>query len=106
MIVGIQRLTFHIPANENSARALAQRIKARLWRKFKVAIAEVNESTSSELVLGIAHVGISKQTVNTKADSIVRDLNDWGTVELVGDEKDVLVYEDLEMERDFEKYNP
>jgi len=106
MIVGIQRLTFHIPSSENSANALAQRIKDRLWGRFKVSVAQVEEPQADELIIGIAYVGMSKDAVQQKADSIVKHINEWGAVELVHDEKDIVHYEDLEIERDFEKYNP
>jgi uncharacterized protein YlxP (DUF503 family) len=106
MLVGIQRLTFHIASSENSGKGLSQRIKDRLWSHFKVSVAEVEEPGGTELVLGVAFVGISEDAVQQKADSIVRHLNDWPAVELIHDEKDIVRYEDLEIERDFEKYNP
>jgi uncharacterized protein YlxP (DUF503 family) len=106
MIIGALRLTFVVPPDGNSAHSVAQKVKDRLWSKFKLALSELPSQGTAQLVIGGALVGHNEHQTRERLDQIVRHLNDWGHVELVNDETELVYFDDLEMERDFEKYDP
>ncbi len=106
MIVAALRLTFMVPPDGGSTKSTAQKIKDRLQQKFKVAVAEVQHTQSGELLIGVAFVGNQKQAVDERVQDIIRHLHDWPAVELTYDETEIIHFDDLEIERDFVKYNP
>jgi uncharacterized protein YlxP (DUF503 family) len=106
MVVGALRLTFVVPPVDGSSKGEAQKIKDRLWSKFKVAVAELPVDSSEQVVIGVALVGGDEKTTRERADAIIRHLQEWGSVDLVNDESDFVRFEDIELERDFAKYNP
>ena len=108
MVIGALRLTFLVPPDGKSTRSVAHKIKDHLWSKFKVSLAEVPTGTSSggELVIGLALASPEEKLTRQRLDEIVRHLHEWGGAELVHDDSEVIRFDDLEMERDFEKYNP
>jgi uncharacterized protein YlxP (DUF503 family) len=106
MIIGALRLTFMVPPDGNSSHTSAQKIKDRLWSKFKLALAELPTHSGSQVVIGGALVGSDEKTTQKRVDDIIRHLNDWGAVELVNDEMELIHFDDIELERDFEKYDP
>jgi uncharacterized protein YlxP (DUF503 family) len=106
MIIGALRLTFVVPADGSSTHNSAQKIKDRLWSKFKLALAELPSHSGTQVVIGGALVGSDEGATQKRVDDIIRHLNDWGAVELVNDEMELIYFDDLELERDFEKYDP
>lgn len=106
MIVGAMRLTFVVPPDGNSTHSMAQKIKDRLWAKFKMALSELPSPGSSELVIGCAIVGYDENQTRERLHQIVRHLHDWASVDLIHDEVELVFFDDLEMERDMEKYDP
>ena len=107
MIIGALRLTFMVPPDGKSTHNAAQKIKDRLWSKFKVAVSELpSPGSANQLVIGGALVGYEEQKTQERLDQIVKHLNEWGNVELVNDETELVHFDDLELERDFEKYDP
>ncbi|CAM6001624.1 unnamed protein product [Sphagnum balticum] len=106
MIIGALRLTFIVPADSSSSHSSAQKIKDHLWSKFKLALSELPSGSTSQLVIGGALVGHNEAQTRERLDKIVRHLNEWKNVELVNDETELVYFDDLEMERDFEKYDP
>jgi hypothetical protein len=105
MIIGALRLTFIVPPDGGSTHSMAQKIKDRLWSKFKLALTEL-PSNGTQLVIGGALVGYEESKTRARMDQVIKHLNDWGTVELVNDETELVFFDDLELERDFEKYAP
>ena len=57
-------------------------------------------------VIGAAAVGSEETQVRERAQGIIRFLQNSADMELVNDETEYIHFDDLEMERDFEKYNP
>jgi uncharacterized protein YlxP (DUF503 family) len=104
MVVGALRLTFMIPPDGKSNHSAAHKIKDRLWTKFKIALSEIPSGAPSQLVIGGALVDHDENRMQERMDQIIRHLNDWGVVELVNDETDIIHFDDIELERDFEKY--
>jgi hypothetical protein len=74
--------------------------------RYKAATAEVSDSGGPGIVIGVALVGNNDADLRSRGQKIIHDMQNWADVELINDELDVLHYEDIEMERDFEKYNP
>lgn len=92
--------------DNSSSRGLAQKIKDRLLTKFKASVTEIPTPGSNELVIGVAIVGYDEAKTKERVNQIIRHLQEWSSVELVNDEVEIMQFDDLEMERDFEKYNP
>ncbi len=105
MIIGALRLTFIVPPDGKSTHSSAQKIKDRLWTKFKLALSEL-PSQGTQLVIGGAIVGYDENQTQERLDQVIRHLNEWSAVELVNDETELVHFDDLELERDFEKYDP
>lgn len=103
MVVGALRLSFVIASSPKSE---AQKIKDRIWSKFKASVAELPSSSNNEVCLGVSIVGIDTKTTKERLDKILNHLNDWGAVELVDHDLELIQYNDLALERDFEKYDP
>src|ERR1700683_843360 len=102
MVIGALRLTFMVSPDGKSTRAMAQKIKDRLWSKFKLAVADLSSHSGSQLVIGGALVGQDEPGTQARVEQIIRHLNEWGAVELVNDEVELIHFNDIEMERDFE----
>ena len=51
-------------------------------------------------------VGTDEQKTRARIDQIIRHLHEWASVELINDEVEMIAFDDIEMEKDFEKYNP
>ncbi len=94
-----------VPPDGKSTHSTAQKIKDRLWSKFKLAVSEL-PGHGTQLVIGGALVGYDENQTRERLSQVVRHLNEWGTVELVNDETEIIHFDDLELERDFEKYDP
>jgi uncharacterized protein YlxP (DUF503 family) len=105
MIIGALRLTFIVPPDGKSTHSAAQKIKDRLWTKFKLALSEL-PSSGTQLVIGGAMVGYDEGQTQARLDQVIKHLNEWGAVELVNEESELIHFDDLELERDFEKYDP
>ncbi|MCC6278048.1 MAG: DUF503 family protein [Oligoflexia bacterium] len=106
MVISAIRLAFQVSPGGESPKALAQKIKDRVWSKFRASVAEVPSPGSSEIVIGISLVGSDEKQVRDRSDKLIRDLRDWTETELISDETEVIRYADIEAERDFEKFNP
>lgn len=106
MIIAALRLTFAVPPDGKSSHGTAQKIKDKLWARFKIAVAELPSPSAGELVVGAAAVGGEEAGVKERALQIIRFVQDAGDMELVNDEVEYIVFDDIELERDFEKYNP
>src|SRR4051812_37713341 len=106
MIVGALRLTFAVPHGGNSSHAIASRIKDKIWTRFKISVAEMPEVSQHEVIIGVTTVGFNEKNVRERLEKIVDVLKNSGDIELVNDEMEMIHFDDLELERDFEKYNP
>src|SRR5438552_1288379 len=108
MVIGAKRLSFIVPPDGKSTRSVAHKIKDHLWRKFRISVAELSSPSTGtgELMIAVALVGNEEKDVRHRTEEVVRHLRDWSAVELVHDESELIHFEDLEIERDFEKYNP
>jgi len=106
MIIGALRLTFMVPPDGKSTHSAAQKIKDRLWSKFKLALSEQPTLSGPQLVIGAALVGYDEAKTRARLDQVVKHLNEWDSVELINDEIELVHFDDLELERDFEKYDP
>jgi uncharacterized protein YlxP (DUF503 family) len=106
MVIGAMRLTFAIPAGGMSTKSLAHHIKDRLWAQFKIALTEIPRSSPTELVIGAALVGGDEPSTEDRMQQIIRFLNESDSVELVDQETEMIHFEEIEMERDFQKYDP
>ena len=104
MVLGALRLTFMIPPDGKSTHSAAHKIKDHLWTKFKIALSEIPSGGPNQLVIGAALVDRDENRVKERMDQVIRHLNDWGRVELVNDETEMIRFDDIELERDFEKY--
>ncbi len=106
MIIGAIRLTFVVGTDGSSSRSTSQKLKERIWNRFKFTCIEVPSSAPNELVIGVASLGINETQTRNKIQDLIKHLNEWGQVELVNDEVELIHFEDIEAERNFEKYNP
>jgi len=106
MIIGALRLTFIVPPDGKSTHSVAQKIKDRLWSKFKLSLSEQPTIRGEQLVIGAALVDYDEVKTRTRLEQVIKHLNEWGSVELVNDEIELVHFDDLELERDFEKYDP
>lgn len=106
MIIAALKLTFAVGPDASSHKSMAHKIKDRLMSRFKVSVAEIPNDSSSELIIGVSFVGSDEKLLHNKCDEIIRHLHDWPAAELAYDETEIIHFNDLEMKRDFEKYNP
>lgn len=106
MVVAALRLTFMVPPDGASTKSIAQKIKERLWTNFKAATAEVHSPTTAELMIGVSIVGSQEKLVQQRVQEIIKNLQEWPSVELTYDESEIIHFDDLEIERDFVKYDP
>ncbi len=106
MIVAALRLTFMVAPDGSSHKSAAQKIKERLWSHFKVAVAEISHNSPAELRIGLSFVGTQESDMELRVQEIVRHMNDWNSVEMTYDESELIHFDDLELERDYLKYDP
>src|SRR5579863_8529889 len=93
MILGALRLTFMVPPDGKSTHSTAQKIKDRLWSKFKVAVSELPSPGTTQLIIGGALDGYEENQTRERLDQIVRHLNDWGHVDLVNDDTELVHFD-------------
>lgn len=108
MTIGALRLTFAIPSGEDSIRGIAQKAKAALLSKFKASSSELSSPgrQQNELLIGAAIVAHDEKQADKILDQIVSYFQEWGHADLAEDEREVIFFNDIELERDFQKYNP
>jgi uncharacterized protein YlxP (DUF503 family) len=106
MIIAALRLTFAVPPDGRSTHGIAQKIKDKLWSRFKISVSELPSPSGAELIIGAAAVGGEEGRVKERAQQIIRFVQNSGEMELVNEEIEYVVFDDIEIERDFEKYNP
>ena|ERR1035438_5957802 len=109
MVIAALKLTFAV-SSDTSGHSTAKRIKDRLWSAFKVAVAELPSSSHQEVLIGVSAVGNEEAPLRDRMDQLLVNLRDWGSVDLVDQELELLHYEDIELSEDYdknlEKYNP
>lgn len=105
MIIGALRLTFVVPTDGKSTRSVAQKIKSEMLTRFKASVAELS-TQGAELFMGASIVGNEEKLTRERLDSIIHYFREWGHADLANDESELVHFDDLELERDFEKYNP
>lgn len=108
MIIGALRLSFLVPSDGSSSRGLGQKVKVALQTRFKAAACEIpaKKAEHSELTVGATLVSCEERQMKNRLDEIVRYFQDWGHAELVHHDIEVIHFDDIEIERDFEKYDP
>ena len=105
MVIVASQLVFAVPP-EHSTRALGQKIKDHVWSRFKISVAELPKDNADQLVIGIAVVGGEEASAKHRSEQVISHLRDWGVTELLEADSETIHFEDLELERDFEKFNP
>ena len=105
MVIGAFRLSFAVPEEGSTHKGEAQRIKDHMWSQYKISICEL-DSDPQELIIGGAVVGPSESACRQRVDKIIEHMRDWPKANLVHEESDFIAFEDIEVERDFEKYQP
>lgn len=97
MNVGVCRLTLVVPHSHSlkEKRAALRKIRDRVRARFEVALAEVGgQDTWQRLVLGFAVVASDGPVVGATVDKVVRFISGIGAGEIVGDERETLIYGD------------
>ncbi|MBK9294612.1 MAG: DUF503 family protein [Oligoflexia bacterium] len=106
MIIAAMRLTFASAPDATSHKSIAHKIKDRISQRFKVSVSEVPSDNPNELNIGISFVGSEERFLRKKCEEIIKHLQDWAAVDLAYDEVEIIHFSDLEIKRDFEKYEP
>jgi uncharacterized protein YlxP (DUF503 family) len=108
MVIGAVRLSFVIPPNSQSLRGLSQKARSAVNSRFKAAAAELTSEgkQGSELVIGVSLVSTDEAQTRKRVDEIVNYFQGWGHADLAYHENEIIHFEDIAIERDFEKYDP
>ena len=99
MIIGALRLTFMVPPDGKSTHSAAQKIKDRLWSKFKLALSGTAHGKRATTCYWRGYRGVMRKD-KTRArleQVVIKHLNEWGSVELVNDEIELVHFDDLEL---------
>ena len=93
MVVGVVRLTLHIPENDSlkGKRRVIKQIIERTRNRYSIAISETdltNQHRQAEL--GLACVGNDRRVVNSVLDRAVSYIDSLGTALISGHELEIL----------------
>jgi uncharacterized protein YlxP (DUF503 family) len=108
MIIGALRLSFLVPQDGRSTRGLGQKVRVALNSRFKASAVELELKTNrdTELTIGASVVSPDETQMRKKIDQIIGYFQEWGHAELVYQESEIIHFDDIDIERDFEKYDP
>ena len=108
MIIGAIRLSFLVPTDGSSSRGLGQKAQVALTSRFKASAAEltVDKNRDEKLTVGASLVSVGEPQMRKRIDQIIKYFEEWGHAELINQEFEIIHFDDIEIERDFEKYNP
>mgnify|MGYP000925946652 FL=1 len=109
MVIAGLKLTFAI-SPDTTRHGTAKRIKDHLWSKHKVAVAEIPSDNNAEVVMGVASVGSDENNLTERMQQLLQGLREWGSVDLIDHELEVMHFEDVDLvidhEKNFQKYDP
>jgi len=93
MVVGVVRLTLHIPENDSlkGKRRVVKQIIERTRNRYAIAISETdltNQHRQAEL--GLACVGNDRRVINSVLDKAVSYIDSLGTALISGHELEIL----------------
>jgi uncharacterized protein YlxP (DUF503 family) len=93
MVVGVVRLTLHIPENDSlkSKRRVVKQIIERTRNRFDIAIAETDlQDSHRETELGLACVGNDRRVVNSVLDRAIGYIDSLGTAIITGNVLEII----------------
>ena len=93
MVVGVMRLTLHIPENNSlkGKRRVIKQIIERTRNRFDIALAETGLSDSHrQAELGLACVGNDRRVLNSVLDRAVNYIDSLGTALIAGQELQII----------------
>ena len=93
MVVGVVRLTLHIPANDSlkGKRKVVRQIIDRTRNRFALAVSETGlQDNHRDAELGLACVGSDRRTCNSVLDKAVGFIDSLGTALITGHELEII----------------
>jgi uncharacterized protein YlxP (DUF503 family) len=93
MVVGVVRLTLHIPENDSlkGKRRVVKQIIERTRNRFDIAINETDlQDSHREAELGLACVGNDRRVVNSVLDRAIGYIDSLGTAFITGNVLEIL----------------
>ena len=93
MVVGVVRLTLHIPENNSlkGKRRVIKQILERTRNRFDIALSETGMTDSHrEAELGLACVGNDRRVINSVLDRAVNYIDSLGTALITGQELELI----------------
>jgi uncharacterized protein YlxP (DUF503 family) len=93
MVVGVIRLTLHIPENDSlkGKRRVVKQIIERTRNRFDIAIAETDlQDSHREAELGLACVGNDRRVVNSVLDRAIGYIDSLGAAIITGNVLEIL----------------
>ncbi|MGE5280636.1 MAG: DUF503 domain-containing protein [Deltaproteobacteria bacterium] len=93
MIIGLLRLTLHLPAcgSLKEKRRVLSILKARLARSFNVSVAEVDaQEMWQKTVLAVAHIGVSRPVVDSVLARAVDVVEGYHAAQLIDYETELI----------------
>lgn len=105
MVIGVFRLTF-IELDPSSRSGTSRQIRDRLTSRFKVSIAQVKSASENEIAFGGSVVSSNKELNSKRIQEILSFCRNWSAVELINEEIETIVFDDIAIEQEMEKYDP
>ena len=93
MVVGVVRLTLHIPENNSlkGKRRVIKQIVERTRNRFDIALAETGMGDSHrQAELGLACVGNDRRVINSVLDRAINYIDSLGTALIAGQELQII----------------
>jgi uncharacterized protein YlxP (DUF503 family) len=93
MVVGVVRLTLHIPENNSlkGKRRVIKQIVERTRNRFDIALAETGMSDSHrQAEIGLACVGNDRRVINSVLDRAINYIDSLGTAMITGQELEII----------------
>jgi uncharacterized protein YlxP (DUF503 family) len=93
MVVGVVRLTLHIPENNSlkGKRRVIKQIVEKTRNRFDIALAETGMSDSHrQAEIGLACVGNDRRVINSVLDRAINYIDSLGTAMITGQELEII----------------
>lgn len=93
MVVGVVRLTLHIPENNSlkGKRRVIKQIVERTRNRFDIALAETGMADSHrQAEIGLACVGNDRRVINSVLDRAINYIDSLGTAVITGQELEII----------------
>jgi uncharacterized protein len=96
VIVGILKLELYLTYQPNSLKAKRHFIKSlkdRIWNKFRVSVAEVDDlNLWQKAVIGVSFVTEEKKLADQLKEKILSFIDNFDGIEVVSDESEMINY--------------